>query len=111
MKYSVYLLIGVLTFLVHAEVLATNKLSAPHIALNDFKSLKVRIDIEGMSCFRCAEKIEKKLGRIEGISDVKVHLEEKHAIITFNDALISIKEIKEKITEIGYQAGNHKLID
>jgi copper ion binding protein len=74
------------------------------------KAKEIKLEISGMSCFRCAEKIEKKIGRMEGVSEIKVNLEEKNANIKFDDSKISVQQIKDKVKEIGYEPGAYIFI-
>ena len=43
---------------------------------------QIILQIEGMSCPMCTEKVEKALKRIAGVTSVFVDLEKKEAIIT-----------------------------
>lgn len=65
------------------------------------------IEVKGMSCMHCVGSVEKALGTIEGVSDVKVSLEK--ACATFEEtAPVDTDKIKEVITKIGFEAGEVK---
>ena len=60
------------------------------------------IKIKGMSCQHCVASVTKALAEIEGISDVKVSLEEGAA--TFNEnSPVPDQTIKDAITKIGFE--------
>lgn len=61
--------------------------------------MKKKILIEGMSCGHCVSHIEEALGRINGVSNIKVNLEEKYAIV-YTD--VKSELLKEVIEEEGY---------
>ena len=72
-----------------------------------------KIDVKGMSCKSCAEKIEKKVGGLEGVEEVKVDLIKNNALIKFDSGKIGIDKIKKEIIELGYKvdgAGKKKTI-
>ena len=60
------------------------------------------IFIEGMQCEHCKKSVEKVLKNIEGITDVKVNLVQKKAIIDFNND-IDNDSIKQAIEEEGFK--------
>ena len=61
--------------------------------------MKKKILIEGMSCGHCVSHIEEALGRINGVSNIKVNLEENYAIV-YTD--VKNELLKEVIEEEGY---------
>lgn len=64
----------------------------------------VDLDILGMTCSACSNRIENRLRKIEGISDVTVNLALETAQIKYYPAVISIEEIQQGIEKLGYQA-------
>ncbi|EOU1825542.1 copper-translocating P-type ATPase [Clostridium perfringens] len=62
------------------------------------KSLKIK----GMSCAACAARIEKVLGKIDGISKANVNFATEKLNLEFDENKISFKEIEEKINKLGF---------
>lgn len=62
----------------------------------------VKIHIKGMHCKKCVEKIENKLGIIEGILKIRVNLATDSADITFEPGKVSLKEIIKNVEKQGY---------
>ncbi|TQD25011.1 heavy-metal-associated domain-containing protein [Methanolobus vulcani] len=60
------------------------------------------IKIEGMMCGHCQANVEKAIGAIEGISEVKVDLAAKQATVTFDPDVASLDAIKAAVTDAGY---------
>lgn len=66
------------------------------------KKEKVIIKIEGMKCEHCAKKVEEVLLKNKNVKKVKVFLEEKEALITFNGELDK-ESIIHGIEELDYK--------
>ncbi|MEI4832194.1 heavy metal translocating P-type ATPase [Bacillus sp. FJAT-53711] len=64
---------------------------------------KVTFDIEGMTCAACANRIEKVLNKMEGVSHATVNLATNSAVVEYNEGLVSTENILEKIKKIGYK--------
>jgi copper chaperone CopZ len=64
------------------------------------------IDIGGMHCKSCMEKIESKVGSLSGVNFVRASLIENKAIIGYDSSKIKLGEIHRKIRALGYSAGN-----
>lgn len=62
------------------------------------KSLKIK----GMSCASCAARIEKVLGKVNGISKANVNFATEKLNLEFDENKITFKEIEEKINKLGF---------
>ncbi|MDP1660782.1 MAG: heavy metal-associated domain-containing protein [Phycisphaerales bacterium] len=65
--------------------------------------MKTILKIEGMHCAGCAGSIERAVGRIEGVKDVKVDREAGRAVID-HEASVSREALIALVTEIGFTA-------
>jgi copper chaperone len=63
---------------------------------------KVTLTVNGMSCGHCVNAIEGNVGKLNGVSDVKVHLSEGKVDVAFDSTKISLDAIKETIDDQGY---------
>lgn len=60
------------------------------------------IRIQGMSCKHCVMAVQKALGEIDGVKDVKVDLEKSEA--TFDEATpVDMNTVREAVKKAGYQ--------
>lgn len=59
----------------------------------------IKILIDGMSCGHCVKHATEALEELKGVSEVKVDLESKTAII---EGTATDEEIKEAIEDVGY---------
>lgn len=60
------------------------------------------IKIEGMMCGHCQANVEKSIGAVAGVSEVKVDLGAKQATVTFDSGVASLDVIKAAVTDAGY---------
>ncbi|MCM3409334.1 copper chaperone CopZ [Metabacillus litoralis] len=63
---------------------------------------KIILTVNGMSCGHCVNSIEGNVGKLNGVSQVKVHLNEGKVELEFNPEVVSLETIKETIDDQGY---------
>jgi mercuric ion binding protein len=73
-------------------------LSGPAVAAQQ----TVTLSVPGMSCVSCPAIVKGSLQQIEGVTHVEVSLEEKTAVVTFDDATASIADLIAATTNAGY---------
>ena len=56
-----------------------------------------------MKCTGCSQRVERALKNTDGIKDASVDLESKKANISYNEDEISVKQIREIITDVGFE--------
>jgi copper chaperone CopZ len=59
---------------------------------------------EGFSCPSCVAKIEKQVGRLDGVATVKVHFASARIEVDHNPALVSVDELVAAVAKAGYTA-------
>ena len=69
---------------------------------------KVEFDITGMTCAACAARIEKVLGKMDGISTATVNLALEKATIDFNPAEVTVTDIVANVEKLGFGAHQQK---
>jgi len=62
--------------------------------------MKKRIQIEGMSCMHCVTHVTNALLEVEGVTDAKVSLNEKTALVTA--ANVEFATLNAAVAEAGY---------
>ncbi|TMV51460.1 copper-translocating P-type ATPase [Paenibacillus mesophilus] len=58
--------------------------------------------VTGMTCAACAARIEKSLGRMDGIDGVAVNLAMERMSVAFDRQKVGIPQIGEKVRQLGY---------
>jgi Cu+-exporting ATPase len=60
------------------------------------------MQITGMTCAACANRIEKGLNKIEGVEAANVNFALEKASVTYNPEQVNVKQLEEKIEKLGY---------
>ena len=60
------------------------------------------LSIGGMTCAACAARIEKGLGRLEGMESASVNLALERATVEYDDTRLNREKIEETIRDLGY---------
>lgn len=66
--------------------------------------MKKIFNIEGMTCASCAARIEKVVGKVEGVSSVTVNLATEKMNVEFDENKISSNDISNAVDKAGYKA-------
>ncbi|MDN5723933.1 MAG: heavy-metal-associated domain-containing protein [Corynebacterium sp.] len=59
---------------------------------------------EGFSCPSCVSKIEKKVGRLDGVESVKVHFASARIEIVHNPSVVTVDDLVAAVAKAGYTA-------
>ncbi|XES76691.1 MAG: heavy metal translocating P-type ATPase [Candidatus Bathyarchaeia archaeon] len=71
---------------------------------------KIVLNLGGMSCINCARAIEKRLNKLNGVTQATVNLAAEKAIIDYNPTLVTQKTIEDTINNIGYHVIHEKAV-
>jgi copper chaperone len=63
---------------------------------------KTTLKVEGMSCGHCVKAIESHVGELDGVSLVKVNLDEGKVDVEYDNSKVNLDKIKETIDDQGY---------
>ena len=66
------------------------------------------IHIDGMKCSKCSGSVEKALKATPGVEKVEVSLEQKAAVIEYDDAKVTEAKLREVINSTGFKAVEEK---
>jgi len=64
---------------------------------------RITLPIQGMTCASCVNKVEKALRSAKGVLQVNVNLATERASIEFIPEMVSIRDLKKVVKDIGYQ--------
>jgi Cu+-exporting ATPase len=65
---------------------------------------KLSLSIKGMHCAGCVSSIEKGVGSLEGVSESRVNLAMRSAVVAYDSKLLQPEAVIGKIRELGYDA-------
>lgn len=63
---------------------------------------KLEFQITGMTCAACANKIERRLNKLDGIEKATVNFALESVLVEYNPDQVSISDMKEAIKKLGY---------
>lgn len=65
---------------------------------------QVTLDITGMTCAACANRIEKGLGKLSGVAQASVNFAMETASVTYSPNEITVDDLQKKVEQLGYRA-------
>ncbi|CDM67009.1 heavy-metal-associated domain-containing protein [Pyrinomonas methylaliphatogenes] len=66
--------------------------------------MRVELKIKGMHCESCAADIKETLEETDGVRSAEVSLNDRAAIVEFDERVIQQSALIKKIQDLGYQA-------
>lgn len=69
---------------------------------------RIELDVYGMTCASCANRIEKVLNRTPGVSKATVNLALERATIEYNSLDLEVADLIKQVEKTGYNASEHK---
>lgn len=76
-------------------------------AQTDNKELKgtIKLQVDGLSCPFCAYGLEKKLKEMDGVSKIKIDVENAFALVTLNEGKkVTEATIRQEVKDAGFTA-------
>ncbi|MFD5867285.1 heavy-metal-associated domain-containing protein [Corynebacterium sp. NPDC060344] len=71
---------------------------------NTTNSVRTLLRAEGFSCPSCVSKIEKRLGRLDGVESVKVHFASSRIEVDHDPDAVGTDELVAQVRKAGYVA-------
>ncbi|GGA29125.1 copper chaperone CopZ [Psychrobacillus lasiicapitis] len=62
----------------------------------------ITLNVQGMSCGHCVNAVESNVGKLDGVEQVKVHLDAGRVDVSFDNEKVTVAKIKETIDDQGY---------
>lgn len=70
----------------------------------DTSTKQTTLRAEGFSCPSCVAKIEKRVGRLPGVSHVKVHFASSRIEVEHEPETTSVDDVVEAVAKAGYKS-------
>lgn len=64
--------------------------------------MEVNIRVEGMSCQHCKASVTEGLSNLNGVNNVKVHLDSGLVDVNFDETTLNLEKIEKEIEDLGY---------
>ncbi|MDR0307431.1 MAG: heavy metal translocating P-type ATPase [Chitinispirillales bacterium] len=62
------------------------------------------LGIHGMSCAACAQRIEKVVGKLDGVVQANVNLAGEKLFVVYDERVLNLENVKQAVTKIGFEA-------
>jgi Cu+-exporting ATPase len=66
---------------------------------------EVTFPVTGMTCASCVRRIERRLGKVDGVQDVNVNLATEKARVVFDPGLVGLPDLVTAVEKAGYGVG------
>ena len=66
---------------------------------------EVTFPVTGMTCASCVRRIEKALGKVEGVREAGVNLATEKAKVTYDPSLVGPDQLAKAVEKAGYGVG------
>ncbi len=67
------------------------------------KLQKISAPVNGMTCASCVARVEKSIGKIEGVKQVSVNLATEKATFEIDETLASLSQVEKAVEDAGYK--------
>ncbi|KMK78040.1 heavy metal translocating P-type ATPase [Alkalihalobacillus pseudalcaliphilus] len=71
-------------------------------------SKEISLQISGMTCAACANRIEKGLAKVDGVEDANVNFALERTKVKYDPEATSVQQLEDKIEKLGYQVIHEK---
>lgn len=68
--------------------------------------MKIVFKVKGMTCASCANKVETALKNVSGVTKASVNVATHGAIVEYEPKQVSIPQLKQAVSKIGYELVN-----
>lgn len=93
--------VGLAVFLLLPDVA---RAQAPGTAVQVPDTADAIVQVRGMACSNCAQRMKNALEAVEGVERATVRLEKQNVVLTLNDAKIPTeKTLRETVMSAGYE--------
>ncbi|MFC4768612.1 heavy metal translocating P-type ATPase [Effusibacillus consociatus] len=69
----------------------------------------ISLPIEGMTCAACANRIEKGLGKMEGVGQANVNFALEKATVSYDPSKVTPQELQAKVEDLGYKVATERV--
>lgn len=63
---------------------------------------KQTFDVVGMTCAACANRIEKRLNKMDGVSEANVNFALENVAVEYNENQVTVQDMMEVVKKLGY---------
>ena len=60
-------------------------------------------EVEGMTCAACVRRVERKVGKLEGVASVAVNLTTEEARVEYDGSAVRLRDVKQAVAAAGFE--------
>jgi Cu+-exporting ATPase len=83
----------------------------PVIETEEQEAREVIMRILGMTCSACSATVEKSLKSLPGVITASVNIATNKARVSYNPKLVSILDLRQAVTDVGYEVDSEEEVD
>src|SRR5215207_277079 len=76
------------------------------MAIDTQPTTEVTLPVTGMTCASCVRRIEKALGRVDGVQEASVNLATEKAKVVFDPSRVQVDQLSAAVEKAGYKIGS-----
>jgi len=61
------------------------------------------LGVGGMTCAACVRRVERRVGKVEGVVDVAVNLTTEEARVEYDSNVVRLRDVKQAVVEAGFE--------
>ena len=69
----------------------------------DAERLTIAFGVDGMTCANCSSRVERTLGKTDGVDDATVNLATERAEVSFDPAVTDLESVLRRVRDAGYE--------
>ncbi|MFK5979104.1 MAG: mercury resistance system periplasmic binding protein MerP [Rhizobiaceae bacterium] len=92
--------------LITAAFFASSMLLSPALMAAE-KTIK--LSVPGMTCASCPYIVKGSIDMLDGIKNVEATMEDRSAIVTYDDTITNLEEITQATADVGYPSSLFKV--
>jgi P-type Cu+ transporter len=67
-------------------------------------SEKITLTVKGMHCGSCAQRVQRALSKVKGVTEAKVDLAAEQAVVEVTPGSTTLGALRQAVRDIGFQA-------
>ncbi len=85
------------------EELESDQAQNGHAPLQDLSTPgEITLDVEGMTCASCVRRVERSLGRVDGVSEASVNFATEQATVSYDPNMVDISALTAAVEKAGF---------
>jgi P-type Cu+ transporter len=71
---------------------------------------EISLPITGMTCASCVRRVERTLGKVEGVAAASVNLATEQATVSYDPATVTLADLEQAVEKAGYGVRREEIV-